>query len=173
MKDDCTTNSHCLTYTFLSRKVVRMYFLNLGVKGLYIVPHIPRGSRALTKGGRVGVFTNHATPKLEFGNWIVIPLPRKYSEEARLHRNGGRVERVRTKTAGPKHLQREHKNVSERSYTTPRNGAGKCSVKAHQYRLPIFIYYYYFFCTAQIKMLRVLRKDGLAGTIEVKLGTAG
>ena len=34
MKDDCTTNSHYLTYTFLFRKVVRMYFLNLGVKGL-------------------------------------------------------------------------------------------------------------------------------------------
>ena len=34
MKDDYTTNSHYLTYTFLFRKVGRMYFLNLGVKGL-------------------------------------------------------------------------------------------------------------------------------------------
>ena len=34
MKDDCTTNSHHLTYTFLLRKVGRMYSLNLGVKGL-------------------------------------------------------------------------------------------------------------------------------------------
>ena len=34
MKDDYNTNSHYLTYTFLFRKVVRMYFLNLGVKGL-------------------------------------------------------------------------------------------------------------------------------------------
>ena len=30
------TNSHYLTYTFLFRKVGRMYFLNLGVKGLKI-----------------------------------------------------------------------------------------------------------------------------------------
>ena len=29
-----TTNSHCLTYTFLFRKVRRMYFLNMEVKGL-------------------------------------------------------------------------------------------------------------------------------------------
>ena len=34
MKDDYTTNSHYLTNTFLFRKVGRMYFLNLGVKGL-------------------------------------------------------------------------------------------------------------------------------------------
>ena len=34
MKDDYTTNSHYLTYTFLFRKVGRMYSLNLGVKGL-------------------------------------------------------------------------------------------------------------------------------------------
>ena len=34
MKDDCTTNSHYLMYTFLFRKVGRMHFLNLGVKGL-------------------------------------------------------------------------------------------------------------------------------------------
>ena len=34
MKDDYTTNSHYLTYTFLFGKVGRMYFLNLGVKGL-------------------------------------------------------------------------------------------------------------------------------------------
>ena len=34
MKDDYNTNSHYLTYTFLFRKVGRMYFLNLGVKGL-------------------------------------------------------------------------------------------------------------------------------------------
>ena len=34
MKDDFTTNSHYLIYTFLFRKVGRMYFLNLGVKGL-------------------------------------------------------------------------------------------------------------------------------------------
>ena len=34
MKDDYTTSSHYLTYTFLFRKVGRMYFLNLGVKGL-------------------------------------------------------------------------------------------------------------------------------------------
>ena len=41
MKDDCTTNSHYLTYTFLFRKVVRMYFLNLGVKGLtHVMPHL-------------------------------------------------------------------------------------------------------------------------------------
>ena len=30
MKDDFTTNSHYLIYTFLFRKVGRMYFLNLG-----------------------------------------------------------------------------------------------------------------------------------------------
>ena len=34
MKDDFTANSHYLIYTFLFRKVGRMYFLNLGVKGL-------------------------------------------------------------------------------------------------------------------------------------------
>ena len=34
MKNDCTTNSHYLTYTFLFRKVGRMYFLNLGEKGV-------------------------------------------------------------------------------------------------------------------------------------------
>ena len=34
MKDDYTTNSHYLTHTFLFRKVGRMYFLNLGAKGL-------------------------------------------------------------------------------------------------------------------------------------------
>ena len=34
MKDDFTTNSHYLIYTFLFRKVGRMYFVNLGVKGL-------------------------------------------------------------------------------------------------------------------------------------------
>ena len=34
MKDDYTTNSHYLTHIFLFRKVGRMYFLNLGVKGL-------------------------------------------------------------------------------------------------------------------------------------------
>ena len=33
MKDDYTTNSHYLTYIFLFRKVGRMYFFNLGVKG--------------------------------------------------------------------------------------------------------------------------------------------
>ena len=33
MKDDFTTKSHYLIYTFLFRKVGRMYFLNLGVKG--------------------------------------------------------------------------------------------------------------------------------------------
>ena len=34
MRDDYTTNSHYLTPTFLFRRVGRMYFLNLGVKGL-------------------------------------------------------------------------------------------------------------------------------------------
>ena len=34
MKGDYATNSHHLTHTFLFRKVGRMYFLNLGVKGL-------------------------------------------------------------------------------------------------------------------------------------------
>ena len=34
MKDDYTVSSHYLSYTFLLRKVGRMYFLNLGVKGL-------------------------------------------------------------------------------------------------------------------------------------------
>ena len=34
MKDDYTTNSHYLTYTFLFKRVGRMYILNLGVKGL-------------------------------------------------------------------------------------------------------------------------------------------
>ena len=34
MKDDYNTNSHYLTYTFLFKKVGRMYFSNLGVKGL-------------------------------------------------------------------------------------------------------------------------------------------
>ena len=34
MKEYYTTNSHYLTYTFLFRKVGRIYFLNLGVKGL-------------------------------------------------------------------------------------------------------------------------------------------
>ena len=34
MRDDNTTNSHYLTHTFLLRKLWRMYFLNLGVKGL-------------------------------------------------------------------------------------------------------------------------------------------
>ena len=36
MKDDYTTNSHYITYTFIFRKVGRMYFFNLGVKGLII-----------------------------------------------------------------------------------------------------------------------------------------
>ena len=34
MRDDNTTNSHYLTPTFLLRELGRMYFLNLGVKGL-------------------------------------------------------------------------------------------------------------------------------------------
>ena len=34
LKNDYTTNSHYLTYTFLFKKDGRMYFLNLGVKGL-------------------------------------------------------------------------------------------------------------------------------------------
>ena len=38
MKDDYTINSHCLTYTFLLKKVGRMYFLNLGVEGFIKVP---------------------------------------------------------------------------------------------------------------------------------------
>ena len=33
MKDESTTNSHHLTYTFLIKKVGGMYFLNLGVNG--------------------------------------------------------------------------------------------------------------------------------------------
>ena len=36
MCDDYNTNSHYLTYTFLFRKVGRMYFLNLGVNGLTV-----------------------------------------------------------------------------------------------------------------------------------------
>ena len=36
-KDDHTTHSHFLTYTFLFKKVGRMCFLNLGVKGLKFV----------------------------------------------------------------------------------------------------------------------------------------
>ena len=35
--DDYAKNSHFLTYTFLFRKVGRMYFLNLGVNGLKLV----------------------------------------------------------------------------------------------------------------------------------------
>ena len=34
MKDDYTTNSHYLIYTFSVQKVGRMYFSNLGVEGL-------------------------------------------------------------------------------------------------------------------------------------------
>ena len=34
MEDDYTTNTHYLTYTFLLKKVGRMYFWNLEVKGL-------------------------------------------------------------------------------------------------------------------------------------------
>ena len=34
MKDDYTTNSHHINYTFSRLKFGRMYFLNLGVKGL-------------------------------------------------------------------------------------------------------------------------------------------
>ena len=34
MKDDYTTNSHYITYTFSLYEVGRMYFLDLGVKGL-------------------------------------------------------------------------------------------------------------------------------------------
>ena len=34
LKDDYCTNSHYLIYTFLFKKVGRMYFLSLGVKGL-------------------------------------------------------------------------------------------------------------------------------------------
>ena len=34
MKDDYATNSHYVTYTFLFKKVGRMWFLNLGVKRL-------------------------------------------------------------------------------------------------------------------------------------------
>ena len=54
MKDDYTTNSHYLTHTFLFRKVGRMYFLNLGAKGLnstgrrtYLGPLGPDGHTAL------------------------------------------------------------------------------------------------------------------------------
>ena len=36
MKDDYTTNSHYLTYTFLFRGLGECYFLNLGVRGLII-----------------------------------------------------------------------------------------------------------------------------------------
>ena len=38
MKDDYTINSDYLTYRLLFRKVGRMYFLNLGVKGFFIAP---------------------------------------------------------------------------------------------------------------------------------------
>ena len=34
MKDDYTTNSHYLAHMFLIYKFGRMYFFNLGVKGL-------------------------------------------------------------------------------------------------------------------------------------------
>ena len=34
MRDDYTTNSHCLPYAILFKMVGRMHFLNLGVKGL-------------------------------------------------------------------------------------------------------------------------------------------
>ena len=34
MKDDYTTNSHYLTYTFILKGDGRMYFLSLGVKAL-------------------------------------------------------------------------------------------------------------------------------------------
>ena len=37
MRDDYTTNSHYLTHTFLFRKVRRMYFLSLGVKGVSVL----------------------------------------------------------------------------------------------------------------------------------------
>ena len=37
MKDDYTVNSYFLTNTFLLRKVGRMYFLSLGVKGLNLL----------------------------------------------------------------------------------------------------------------------------------------
>ena len=38
MQDYYTFNSHYLTYTIALQKVVRMYFLNLGVKGLKHAP---------------------------------------------------------------------------------------------------------------------------------------
>ena len=40
MKDDYTTNSHYLTYTFNFKRFGRMYFLNLGVKGLIDVLYV-------------------------------------------------------------------------------------------------------------------------------------
>ena len=42
MKDDYTTNSHYLIYTFLFRKVGRMYFLNLGVNPVPVQPDVNR-----------------------------------------------------------------------------------------------------------------------------------
>ena len=36
MRDDYTTNSHCLTHTIALQKVERMHFLSSGVKGLII-----------------------------------------------------------------------------------------------------------------------------------------
>ena len=36
MKDDYTTNSHYLTYIFNFKRFGRMYFLNLGMKGLKV-----------------------------------------------------------------------------------------------------------------------------------------
>ena len=48
MKDDYTTNYY-LIYTFLLKKVGRMYFWNLGVKGLIIILQIQYSWQALQK----------------------------------------------------------------------------------------------------------------------------
>ena len=54
MKDDYTTNSHYLAHTFLFRNVGRMYFLNLGVKGLICFYCPLLGSAHLIRGGGGG-----------------------------------------------------------------------------------------------------------------------
>ena len=53
MKDDYTTNSHYLAHTFLFRNVGRMYFLNLGVKGLICFYCPLLGSAHLIRGGEL------------------------------------------------------------------------------------------------------------------------
>ena len=55
MEDDYTTKSHYPTYTFIFRKVGRMYVLNLGVEGLIVLPAVPVTIKGKKQQNRNGI----------------------------------------------------------------------------------------------------------------------